>query len=421
MISVVVKKFIELYYMKRMASVLLIIALSYNLLHAQNRIITGAERLEIYVPLLKGKTVAVFANQTSMVGNSHLVDTLIKSGVNIKKIFAAEHGFRGQANAGEQVENTIDSHTALPVISLYGDHKKPTAEELKDIDIMIFDVQDVGVRFYTFINSLQYYMEAALENGKPLIILDRPNPNGFYIDGPVLDPKLKSFIGLQPIPIVYGMTIGEYALMIAGEKWLSEAANKRYHHYLNMRRTNDSPFHLIVIKCLHYEHKDKYELPVKPSPNLPEMQSIYLYPSICLFEGTVISEGRGTEKPFQIFGHPSLPDTLYKFIPESNQAAKEPKLKNKVCYGWNLSGPVEEVLKLTDNKLQLRWLIKAYQLFPDKENFFLKNNYFNQLAGNEILMQQIRDNKSEQEIRNSWEPDLKHFKKIRKKYLLYKD
>jgi len=407
--------------MKRILCIIILTLLSASLLYSQNKVIAGAERLEVYLPLLKGKAVAVFANQTSMVGNSHLIDTLAKSGVNIKKIFAPEHGFRGEGDAGEKIENGIDQKTNIPVISLYGEHKKPSSEELRDVDILIFDIQDVGVRFYTFISSLQYYIEAALENGKPLIILDRPNPNGFYVDGPVLDPKLKSFVGPQPVPIVYGMTIGEYGLMIAGEKWLSEDANKRYKHYLRMKRTKDSPFHFLVIKCLHYEHNTKYVLPVKPSPNLPEIQSIYLYPSICLFEGTAISEGRGTEKPFQIFGHPSLPDTLFKFIPHSTAGAKSPKLKDQVCYGWNLSGPVEEILKITDHKLQLKWLIKAYQLFPDKDNFFLKNNYFNQLAGNEILMQQIKDGKSEEEIRSSWEPALKQFRKIRKNYLLYKD
>jgi uncharacterized protein YbbC (DUF1343 family) len=406
--------------MKRVILLQLFI-LSFQLLFSQTEVITGAERMEIYLPMLQGKAVAVFANQTSVVKNTHLIDTLLRSHINVVKIFSPEHGFRGDADAGEQVENNIDKKTGLPIISLYGDHKKPTRDDLNGVDIMVFDIQDVGVRFYTFISSLQYYMEAAFENGIPLIILDRPDPNGFYIDGPVLNTKHKSFVGMQPVPIVYGMTIGEYGLMIAGEKWLTEKANKNYGHYLNMKRTRDSPFHFLVIKCLHYDHKTQYVLPVQPSPNLPEIQSIYWYPSICLFEGTVITEGRGTEKPFQIFGHPSLPDTLFSFTPHSTTGAKDPKFRDKLCHGWNVSGTIDEVRKQTNDKIQLKWLLKAYQLFPDKDNFFLKNNYFNQLAGNDQLMLQIKDGKTENEIRNSWEPELKHFKKTRKKYLLYKD
>ncbi|MGH2649122.1 MAG: exo-beta-N-acetylmuramidase NamZ family protein, partial [Ginsengibacter sp.] len=264
---------------------------------SQNRIIPGAERMDVYVPFLKGKSVAVFANQTSMVHHTNLVDTLLKRGIKVVKIFGPEHGFRGEADAGEKVGNAIDKATGVKVISLYGKHNKPTAEDLQDVDVMIFDIQDVGTRFYTFISSLQYYIEAALENSKPLLILDRPNPNGFYVDGPVLDPKFKSFIGMQPIPIVYGMTIGEYAFMIAGENWLSDAANKKYAYYLHAKSSVDTPFHFLVIKCLNYNHNSKYILPVKPSPNLPSIQSVYCYPSTCLFEGTSLSEGRGTSKP----------------------------------------------------------------------------------------------------------------------------
>jgi uncharacterized protein YbbC (DUF1343 family) len=403
----------------RTAFIILFLLISFGLV-AQQKVICGADRMEMYLPLLKGKAVAVFANQTSLVNGVPLVDALLKNKVKVIKIFGPEHGFKGAADAGEKVGDIDDNTTGVKVISLYGDHKKPTAEDLRDVDIMIYDVQDVGVRFYTYISSLQYYMEAALENGKPLIILDRPNPNGFYVDGPVLDPKFKSFVGMQPVPVVYGMTPGEYAIMIAGEKWLSEKANERYHHYLDMKRTKDSPFHLLVIKCLHYDHKTKYVLPVKPSPNLPEIQSIYWYPSNCFFEGTVLSEGRGTDKPFQIFGHPSLPNTLYSFTPRSTEGAKNPKLEGQICYGWNLSGTPDEVLKMTDSRVQLKWLIGAYQQFPDKENFFLQN-HFNELAGNDILMQQIKDGKGEDEIRKSWEPALSRFKKIRKKYLLYKD
>ena len=384
-------------------------------------IITGAERMQVYLPLLKGKTVAVFANPTSMVGNTNLVDTLLHSGIKVVKIFGPEHGFRGDADAGEQVKDATDKRTGLPVISLYGDHKKPTAADVKDVDVLVFDIQDVGVRFYTYISSLQYYLEAALENHKPLLILDRPNPNGFYVDGPVLDMKFKSFVGMQPIPIVYGMTIGEYALMLAGENWLSPQANAINAYNVTTKETADTPFHVLVIKCKNYDHKSKYILPVNPSPNLKEMQSIYLYPSTCFFEGTVLSEGRGTDKPFQIFGHPSLPKNLYSFTPMPNAGAKSSKCFGLTCYGWNLSGSNEEVLKKLDGRIQLKYFINAYKLFPGKDSFFLKNNFINKLAGNDQFAQQIKKGWSEKKIRQSWEPGLSNFKKIRKKYLLYDD
>jgi uncharacterized protein YbbC (DUF1343 family) len=392
-------------------------------------ILAGAERLNVYLPLLKGKRVGIFANQTSMVGNSHLVDTLKKSGINIRVIFGPEHGFRGTADAGEKIGNYTDEKTGIPVVSLYGTKRRPSEEDLRNVDVLVFDIQDVGVRFYTFISSLEEFMNAAFEYGKPLMILDRPNPNGFYVDGPVLDPKYKSFVGMQPIPVVYGMTIGEYAMMLAGEKWLSQKANVRHEYY---QRAENSPpdtlFHFLVIKCGNYNHKSKYVLPVKPSPNLPEIQSVYWYPSTCYFEGTVISEGRGTEKPFEIFGHPALPKNLYRFTPVSRDGAKDPKLQNKICYGWNLSGTPEAVLKKTDNRIQLGYLLKAYQLFPDKANFFIPPKsgnmdeaFFNKLAGNGQLMQQIKSGLSEKAIRASWQPGLDAFKKIRKKYLLYED
>ena len=381
----------------------------------------GAERMEVYLPYLKGKAVAIFANQTSLVNTTQLVDTLLKKGVQVVKIFGPEHGFRGDANAGEEVTNGIDKKSGLPVISLYGDHKKPTSDDLKGVELMIFDIQDVGVRFYTFISSLQYYMEAALENHIPLLILDRPNPNGFYVDGPVLDTKFKSFIGMQPIPIVYGMTIGEYALMLAGEKWLSPPANKINRYNITTKPTIDTPFHIQVIKCKNYDHESRYILPVPPSPNLREMQSIYLYPSICFFEGTVMSEGRGTDKPFQIFGHPSLPKTLFAFTPKPNAGAKSSKCFNQQCYGWNISGTTEAILKKLNKKIALDYLITAYKLFPAKDSFFLKNDFINKLAGNELLKQQIIEGKTAIEISNSWQPALANFKKIRKQYLLYKD
>ena len=407
--------------MKRIFFLLNILMIIFSNCDAQTKIITGAERMNIYLPLLKGKSVAVFANQTSVVGQTHLIDTLIKRGIKVIKIFSPEHGFRGNADAGENVGNIIDKETGIQVVSLYGKHNKPDAADLKGIDIMIFDVQDVGVRFYTYISSLQYYIEAAFENSKPLLILDRPNPNGFYVDGPVLDKKYKSFVGMQPIPIVYGLTIGEYSQMLAGEKWLSDAANEKYTYYQHAAASADTPFHFLVIKCLNYDHNSRYILPVKPSPNLPSIQSVYWYPSTCLFEGTVLSEGRGTDKPFELFGHPDLPKTLINFTPQTKEGAKDPKLAGQVCYGWDVSGTVTEVLKKTDKKIQLKWIINAYQLFPDKEKFFLASNSFNRLAGNDALMKQIKDGVSENDIRKTWEPALSNYKKLRKKYLLYKD
>ena len=387
-------------------------------------ILPGAYRTSVYLPLLQGKRVGVFANNTSMVGNTHLVDTLQKLGVNIIKIFAPEHGFRGTADAGARIGNDTDSRTGIPIISLYGKKLKPTADDVKNVDILLFDIQDVGVRFYTYIASLQYFMEAALENSKPLLILDRPNPNGFYVDGPVLDTAYKGFIGMQPIPIVYGMTIGEYAMMLGGEHWLStEAANRKYTYYQSSaQNSTDTTFHFLVIKCADYTHSSHYVLPVKPSPNLPDAAAISWYPSTCLFEGTTLSEGRGTEHPFTIFGHPSLPRTLYTFTPHSNEGAKDPKWKDKTCYGWNITA------ETAPSHVELKWLLQSYQLFPQKDSFFIKpksgkqtDYFFNRLAGNGTLMQQIIDGKSEADIRKSWQPQLDAFKQIRKKYLLYQD
>lgn len=385
-------------------------------------IIPGAYRTEVYVPLLKGKRVGVFANQTSVIGNKNLVDTLLKLGVNITTIFSPEHGFRGNADAGASTSNTVDPETNIPIISLYGKKIKPTADDLKNIDVLLFDIQDVGVRFYTYISSLQYFMEAAAENSKPLMLLDRPNPNGFYVDGPVLDTNYKSFVGMQPIPVVYGMTEGEYAMMISGEGWLStEAANKKFAWYKNVAQNiADTPFHFLVIKCKNYTHNSRYILPVKPSPNLPNMGSVYWYPSICFFEGTNISEGRGTSYPFQVFGAPSLPKNLYEFTPVSKSGATAPKYINQKCYGWDVTS-----INTDDGRLCLKYLLKAYQLYPDKNNFFIMSKsgdyFFNKLAGNNILMQQITEGRSEEEIRKSWQPALEKFKQIRAKYLLYED
>jgi len=393
-----------------------------------HRIMPAAERIDEYLPLIKGKRVGIFANQTSTVGNSHLVDTLRKLGVDIRLIFGPEHGFRGTADAGEKIGNYTDKETGIPVVSLYGAKRIPSSEDLGKIDVLIFDIQDVGVRFYTYISSLEEFMQSAFENDKPLILLDRPDPNGHYVDGPVLDKKYKSFIGMQSVPVVYGMTIGEYAMMIAGERWLNEKANTKYDYYRVVKPTVDTPFHFQVIKCANYTHKDKYVLPVKPSPNLPSIQSIYLYPSTCFFEGTVLSEGRGTSKPFQVFGHPSLPKNLYSFTPNPNEGAKSSKLYGQVCYGWDLGDTPEEVLKKVDSRIQLKWLMEAYRLFPNKDSFFIiprsgkmEECFFNKLAGNNDLWQQIKSGKSEEEIKKGWLPALGEFKKTRKKYLLYED
>ena len=363
-------------------------------------IITGASQLHKFLPLLKNKKVAIVGNPTSIVFNTHkkavhLVDTLLQHKVTILKVFAPEHGFRGKADAGEIVKNGIDLKTNLPIISLYGKNKKPSPEVLKDIDIIVFDIQDVGARFYTYISSLHYVMEACAENNIPMLILDRPNPNGHYFDGPILQKEFKSFVGLHPIPIVHGLTIGEYAQMINGEKWLK----------------NELTCNLEVIKLENYTHNNSYELPVKPSPNLPNAASINLYPSLCLFEGTPISVGRGTDMQFQIYGSPDLPKTEFSFIPQPNVGAKYPKHENKTCYGKDLSSETKF------NQLQLKWLLKAYKDYPNKDTFF--TSFFKKLSGSNVLQQQIEQGLTEEEIRASWKKGLEQFELVRTKYLLY--
>jgi uncharacterized protein YbbC (DUF1343 family) len=367
-----------------------------------SQVVTGAEQPEKYLPLLQGKKVGVIANHTAVIGNTHLVDSLLKLGVKIIKVYSPEHGFRGTANAGEKVNDQSDEATGLPIVSLYGKNKKPTAEQIKDIDVLVFDIQDVGVRFYTYISTMTYCMEAAAESNKEIIVLDRPNPNGHFVDGPILEKEFSSFIGLHEVPIAHGMTVGEYAQMVNGEGWLS----------------NGIKCNLSVIVCNNYSHTTKYNLPIKPSPNLPNMSSVYLYPSVCLFEGTAISVGRGTDKPFQVIGHPDLKSDKYSFTPKPNDGAKEPKLNGKLCYGFDLSN-FGEVIMPDYGKIYLFWLINVYNEFPDKKNFFTSS--FNLLAGNDKLKQQIISRKTEAEIRNSWQDGLKSFKQVRKKYLLYND
>jgi uncharacterized protein YbbC (DUF1343 family) len=363
-------------------------------------ILTAADQTSLYLPQLKNKKVGLIVNQTSEINGVLLPDTLLALGVKVVKIFSPEHGFRGNADAGAKVKSGVDEKTGLPVISLYGNNKKPTAEQLKDIDILVFDLQDVGARFYTYISTLQYAMEACAENKTPIMVLDRPDPLGFIVDGPVLEKANQSFVGMQSIPVVHGMTVGEYAQMLIGEKWLATAAPQ-----------------LTVIPCKNYTHQSLYSLPVSPSPNLKNMTAIYLYPSMCFFEGTQVSLGRGTDKPFQQFGHPSLKNYSYSFTPISMTGATDPPLKNQKCYGKLVAGTEAEALKMIDGKLQIKWLLDAYRDFPEKGKFFIA--YFEKLSGTAQFRKQIEQGLSEQDIRKSWEPDLKKFKAIRKKYLLY--
>lgn len=381
---------------------LLFLFSSFGYCHDDLRIQPGAEQLSSYIHLLGNKRVGLFVNHSSLIGQTHLVDALTKQGIHVTKIFVPEHGLRGDASDGERITNSIDEKTNIPVISLYGKKVKPTPKDLEDVDILIFDIQDVGVRFYTYIASLQKFMEAALQNNKQLIILDRPNPNGFYVDGPVLTTK--SFTGLQPIPIVHGMTIGEYAKMLVGEKWLDVTPTSKA-----------AELKLTVIPVKNYTHKSLYEPPVKPSPNLPTIQSIYWYPSIGLMEGTIVSVGRGTDKPFQVFGHPNF-STDFTFIPQSKRGAEHPPYQGLVCHGWILSQDKKEILKDIHHQLQIKYLIKAYQAYPNKKEFFPEDKHQKML-----LAKQISAGLSEKEIRASWEPRLSEFKKIRKKYLLYPD
>lgn len=376
---------------------------SNNKQNTQNKqVIPAAERTELYLPLIKGRKIGLVVNQTSMVGNTHLVDTLLKLGVEITAIFAPEHGFRGTADAGEKITNSIDPKTKLPIISLYGKNKKPSAANFNNIETIVFDIQDVGVRFYTYISTLHYVMEACAENKTPIIVLDRPNPNAHYIDGPVLEPEFKSFVGMHPIPVVYGMSIGEVAAMINGEKWLNKHLEAQ----------------LTVIPCANYTHSSIYELPIKPSPNLPNNQAIYLYPSLCFFEGTPISVGRGTNFPFQIFGCPEFKNYSYLFTPQSNEGAKNPPHLGKTCFGTSLS-TLSTAQLINETRFTLRWLLQAYKEYPNKEAFFNADNFFNKLAGNNTLKQQIINGLSEADIKTSWQPKIEAFKKIREKYLYY--
>jgi len=370
---------------------------------------TGAEQTEKYFSLLKGKRVAILANQTSVIGNETTVDVLLRNKINLVKIFGPEHGFRGNASAGVQVEDAVDAKTGIKEISLYGKHNTPTKEELADVDIVIFDIQDVGVRFYTYINSLQHLMEACAVNNKEVMILDRPNPNGFYIDGPILDPKHKSGIGIQPIPIVHGLTVGEYAQMLNGEGWLKDKVKCK----------------ITVIKNANYTHDMPYVLPIKPSPNLNTAQSILLYPSTCLFEGIYLNHGRGTLFPFTVLGAPYLKGKYsFSFTPTGIKGmAETPIFMNEVCYGLDLRNYDTGIFRKT-KQINISWVIELYKASPQKENFFNSKlskqmGTIEKLIGVSDFRQQIIDGKSEKEIRASWEPGLSQYKQMRKKYLLY--
>lgn len=379
---------------------LILAFISSSCISAEKSPVPGANLIDQYKHLIGYNSVAVVANQTSMVGKKHLVDTLLSIGVKVDVIFAPEHGFRDLADAGDQIGDGKDIETGVRIISLYGGHLKPTPEDLKGIDFVLFDIQDVGVRFYTYISTLHNVLEACAENNVECIVLDRPNPNGFYFDGNIADTSYRSFVGMDPIPVVHGMTVGEYARMLNGEGWLKNGVKCR----------------LSVIKCKDYTHNTLYELPVKPSPNLPNQNSIYLYPSTCWFEGTNISLGRGTSYPFQVYGSPKLPDTGFSFTPESVPGAKNPPLLGENCFGVDLRNAIADKI-VPSGKVNLEWVIDAYNRYPDKENFFIP--YFDVLACGPTLREQIQKGMSAEEISDSWKDGLDKFGKIRQKYLLY--
>nr|WP_229368103.1 DUF1343 domain-containing protein [Fibrisoma limi] len=359
---------------------------------------TGAEQTNLYLPSIRGKRVGMVVNQTSIIGRRHLVDSLKALGITIKTIFAPEHGFRGQASAGDKIADGRDPRTGISIISLYGKNLKPTPQQLDSLDVILFDIQDVGARFYTYISTLHYVMEACAGVNKPLIILDRPNPNGHYVDGPVLDPKFKSFVGMHPIPIVHGLTVGELARMINGENWLGGGKN--------------CPLTVIPVKG--YTHQTAYELPVAPSPNLPNRQAILLYPSLCLFEGTVVSVGRGTDKQFQVIGSPNPKNGTFQFTPVDKPGAMNPPNEGQVCYGLDLTKVDARKLGFT-----LKYVIDFYNKAPDKDKFILGTNFIDKLYGSDQLRLQLKAGVSEADIRKSWQPALDAYKTIRKKYLLY--
>lgn len=386
---------------KRLVTLSLCCMFILSLVAQNNAVKVGAESTNEYLPLLKGKRIAVLSNQTGMLGNEHLIDFLYKKKCNIVSIFSPEHGFRGDADAGEHVSSSVDAKTGIPIRSLYdGDTGKPSKEVMKNIDVLVFDLQDVGLRYYTYLTTMARMMDACAENNVQMIVLDRPNPNGHYVDGPILDMKHKSAVGWLPIPVVHGMTLGELALMINGENWLPEG-----------RQCN-----VKVVKCKHYTHQTKYELPVAPSPNLPNMRSIYLYPVLCFFEATPVSLGRGTDFPFQVYGHPNMKGYAFEFTPRSVPGAKNPPLLNKTCYGvdMRLEPSIEQVWK---NGVDLGPLIDAYTNLNLDDHFF--RPFFEKLVGVDYVRKMIKQGKSASEIKAMWAGDVEQFKKQRAPYLLY--
>ena len=375
---------------------LFVFIFSFSVCFCQDKIRTGADQYEKYLPLLKNKTIGIVAHKASMIDNSiHLVDFLVENKIKIKTIFAPEHGYYGKQNDGDLLPDSKDESTGLNIVSLYGKTKKPLPEHLQNMNLIVFDLQDVGARFYTFLSTLHYLMQACAEANIPILLLDRPNPNGHYVDGPVLDMKFKTFVGMHPVPIVHGMTLGEYATMINGENWLGK----------NLK------CELKIIKVENYTHKTKYVLPVRPSPNLPNSQSIFLYPSLCLLEPTTISIGRGTEKQFQIYGHPKFPKSEYEFRPSPNFGSKNPKWNGDLCFGVSLEN-IE-----VQNEINLSWLIDAFNKLP--KNYIFFKDSFERIAGTDKLRRQLKNKTPIDQIRKSWEPELENYKKLRKKYLIY--
>lgn len=400
---------------KNIVFLLIIIGVFSTKISISQNIITGAERIPEYLNQLKGKKVGVIANQTSIIEKTHLVDTLLTLGINIRAIYCPEHGFRGEAEAGAKISSSIDEKTGLQIVSLYGKNKKPQRAEFQNNEIIVFDLQDVGTRFYTYISTLHYVMESCAENNIPLIILDRPNPNSYYIDGPVLkDTSLVSFVGMHPVPIVYGMTIGEYAKMINGEGWLG-TSNKRV-----IGEKGKLYCDLTIIPIQNYTHNTHYSLPISPSPNLKTDNAICLYPSLCWFEGTPVSVGRGTDYPFEIVGFPEYPDSSFAFTPRIIKGVSDnPPYKGEKCYG-EYSKLIAECNKSKSKKeISLTILIDMYKAYPNKEKFF--QPFFDKLSGTKKLRYQIKNNLSEKKIRNSWRKDLEKFKKTREKYLIYSE
>jgi uncharacterized protein YbbC (DUF1343 family) len=387
--------------MKRLLTILMIMFTASGCFGKKKIPVPGADQTDQYRHFIEGKSVAIVANQTSMTGQTHLVENLLGMGIKIGVIFAPEHGYRELASDGARISDGIDPETGVPMKSLYGVRRKPSPEDLEGIDVVIYDIQDVGARFYTYISTLHFIMEACAENNVKCIVLDRPNPNGFYVDGNIADTSYRSFVAMHPVPIVHGMTPGEYARMINGERWLK----------------NGVVCDLTVIKCKDYKHKDLYELPVKPSPNLPNQTSVYLYPSICFFEGTNISLGRGTPFPFQVYGSPLFPDIGFSFTPESVPASVTPPLLGVKCYGVDLRNAIKDKL-VPSPRLNLGWIIDAYRSYPEKDKFF--NSYFDVLAAGPTLREQIQKGMSNEQIRATWKEGLDRFGKIRAKYLIYK-